>query len=76
MAFSVSIANRNKALKQFSIFLSNSCTEGQVKFSEGSLTEDVICANASRNHYCFSVILPSLLTVILIVIKVCSTKQR
>ncbi|XP_036960162.1 tumor necrosis factor receptor superfamily member 14-like isoform X3 [Acanthopagrus latus] len=28
------------------------CSEAQVKLKEGSMTRDVVCGSASRNHYC------------------------
>ena len=41
-----------KELNLSLLLFSNSCSEAQVKLKEGSMTRDVVCGSASRNHYC------------------------
>ncbi|XP_041802610.1 tumor necrosis factor receptor superfamily member 14-like isoform X2 [Chelmon rostratus] len=49
------------------------CSENQLKVKEGSTSSDVVCATASRNHYCYISGLLAFLTIVGLVITDSST---
>lgn len=60
-------ADTLKELKLSLLLFSNSCSEAQVKLREGSISSDVVCGSASRNHYC-SIFVFVLVTAVAVVI--------